>query len=132
MYLFFLMIRRPPRTTRTDTLFPYTTLFRSVDAAAFLGARAVREDRLRQRRRADAARGRGRTHHAVSDRALYDPDGSGCGRALAAGADGAGLRRGLDRRDRVIRVARRAGRASADRRRRYYAARHEPVRQLPC
>src|SRR3546814_279885 len=35
--LFFLMIRRPPRSTRTDTLFPYTTLFRSVQ--------------LRQRRR---------------------------------------------------------------------------------
>src|SRR3546814_14258722 len=30
---FFLMIRRPPRSTRTDTLFPYTTLFRS--AAGF-------------------------------------------------------------------------------------------------
>src|SRR3546814_3448524 len=30
--IFFLMIRRPPRSTRTDTLFPYTTLFRSVDA----------------------------------------------------------------------------------------------------
>src|SRR3546814_17509696 len=35
MYLFlivffFLMIRRPPRSTRTDTLFPYTTLFRSL------------------------------------------------------------------------------------------------------
>src|SRR3546814_20248530 len=27
--LFFLRIRRPPRSTRTDTLFPYTTLFRS-------------------------------------------------------------------------------------------------------
>src|SRR6056297_2001225 len=27
---FFLMLRRPPRSTRTDTLFPYTTLFRSV------------------------------------------------------------------------------------------------------
>src|SRR3546814_14885257 len=26
------MIRRPPRSTRTDTLFPYTTLFRSPDA----------------------------------------------------------------------------------------------------
>src|SRR3546814_15251859 len=26
---FFLRIRRPPRSTRTDTLFPYTTLFRS-------------------------------------------------------------------------------------------------------
>src|SRR3546814_7480885 len=30
---FFLMIRRPPRSTRTDTLFPYTTLFRSRRAA---------------------------------------------------------------------------------------------------
>src|SRR3546814_14725741 len=28
--VFFLMIRRPPRSTRTDTLFPYTTLFRSL------------------------------------------------------------------------------------------------------
>src|SRR3546814_17214025 len=33
MFFFFLMIRRPPRSTRTDTLFPYTTLFRSADAA---------------------------------------------------------------------------------------------------
>src|SRR3546814_1848324 len=31
MYICILMIRRPPRSTRTDTLFPYTTLFRSVD-----------------------------------------------------------------------------------------------------
>src|SRR3546814_1079413 len=29
LLVFFLMIRRPPRSTRTDTLFPYTTLFRS-------------------------------------------------------------------------------------------------------
>src|SRR3546814_8159474 len=37
--VFFLMIRRPPRSTRTDTLFPYTTLFRShaaVDPAVVL------------------------------------------------------------------------------------------------
>src|SRR3546814_6220961 len=33
MLFFFLMIRRPPRSTRTDTLFPYTTLFRSVWAS---------------------------------------------------------------------------------------------------
>src|SRR3546814_12113352 len=32
-FVFFLMIRRPPRSTRTDTLFPYTTLFRSDEAA---------------------------------------------------------------------------------------------------
>src|SRR3546814_7351671 len=29
----FLMLRRPPRSTRTDTLFPYTPLFRSLPAA---------------------------------------------------------------------------------------------------
>src|SRR3546814_15583647 len=35
-YFFFLMIRRPPRSTRTDTLFPYTTLFRSRSRASVL------------------------------------------------------------------------------------------------
>src|SRR3546814_4991941 len=39
MNFFFLMIRRPPRSTRTDTLFPYTTLFRS-DGAAVTGVAA--------------------------------------------------------------------------------------------
>src|SRR3546814_19795279 len=34
LYFVFLMIRRPPRSTRTDTLFPYTTLFRSYDRLA--------------------------------------------------------------------------------------------------
>src|SRR3546814_14269598 len=34
------MIRRPPRSTRTDTLFPYTTLFRSIDEAALPDAQA--------------------------------------------------------------------------------------------
>src|SRR3546814_14560368 len=33
--VFFLMFRRPPRSTRTDTLFPYTTLFRSLDEIWF-------------------------------------------------------------------------------------------------
>src|SRR3546814_12149023 len=37
--LFFLSILRPPRSTRTDTLFPYTTLFRSTCAETF-GPRA--------------------------------------------------------------------------------------------
>src|SRR3546814_10643671 len=36
--IFFLMIRRPPRSTRTDTLFPYTTLFRSLDSKSFISA----------------------------------------------------------------------------------------------
>src|SRR3546814_8391208 len=40
---FFLMIRRPPRSTRTDTLFPYTTLFRSPP-----GRRRPRKSRRRR------------------------------------------------------------------------------------
>src|SRR3546814_3914588 len=36
VWLFFLMILRPPRSTRSDTLFPYTTLFRSHDSAIVL------------------------------------------------------------------------------------------------
>src|SRR3546814_6496720 len=41
MLFFFLMIRRPPRSTRTDTLFPYTTLFRS-EHRRHHGRRALR------------------------------------------------------------------------------------------
>src|SRR3546814_10077267 len=57
---FLLMIRRPPRSTRTDTLFPYTTLFRSVqqrrvdhrridarDALAFVLGRSLHHRRAR-------------------------------------------------------------------------------------
>src|SRR3546814_5156256 len=36
------MIRRPPRSTRTDTLFPYTTLFRSEFAARYASTAAMR------------------------------------------------------------------------------------------
>src|SRR3546814_14458222 len=39
-FVFFLMIRRPPRSTRTDTLFPYTTLFRSESGAVVDGVSA--------------------------------------------------------------------------------------------
>src|SRR3546814_14564515 len=35
------MIRRPPRSTRTDTLFPYTTLFRSTPERELLGREAL-------------------------------------------------------------------------------------------
>src|SRR3546814_16948498 len=45
------MIRRPPRSTRTDTLFPYPTLFRSRRAAARIHrARAAARTRLRRAR----------------------------------------------------------------------------------
>src|SRR3546814_10311018 len=47
----FLMIRRPPRSTRTDTLFPYTTLFRSAvkRMLSCAGARisALRKSKMR-------------------------------------------------------------------------------------
>src|SRR3546814_16207240 len=36
------MIRRPPRSTRTDTLFPYTTLFRSTALGSDFGSRIAR------------------------------------------------------------------------------------------
>src|SRR3546814_3294841 len=66
------MIRRPPRSTRTDTLFPYTTLFRSTreggkrprvrsqGSADERQNRAARAERARSRRSADAARDGGK------------------------------------------------------------------------
>src|SRR3546814_20151278 len=54
------MIRRPPRSTRTDTLFPYTTLFRSIRGSLPSGPKAIlqplggsslREGPTRNRRR---------------------------------------------------------------------------------
>src|SRR3546814_12391387 len=50
------MLRRPPRSTRTDTLFPYTTLFRSHRHVIAIRVAAERVDQQRrsQRRAADA------------------------------------------------------------------------------
>src|SRR3546814_5995255 len=48
---FFLMIRRPPRSTRTDTLFPYTTLFRSASQRPAIAAAKIRKDRDGRARR---------------------------------------------------------------------------------
>src|SRR3546814_4472843 len=59
------MIRRPPRSTRTDTLFPYTTLFRSGQArdAADLRTRRARVARRGSRAGADRnAKGDGSRH----------------------------------------------------------------------
>src|SRR3546814_8946351 len=49
LFFFFVMIRRPPRSTRTDTLFPYTTLFRS-DADPDFGRQEVAPHVRRSRR----------------------------------------------------------------------------------
>src|SRR3546814_5639394 len=46
-FFFCLMLRRPPRSTRTDTLFPYTTLFRSSVHTPFNAPRACFRDQLR-------------------------------------------------------------------------------------
>src|SRR3546814_14316489 len=55
---FFLMIRRPPRSTRTDTLFPYTTLFRSNNSCGRIRrAGEARARCQRARRRPEEARG---------------------------------------------------------------------------
>src|SRR3546814_9282771 len=58
LFVFFLMIRRPPRSTRTDTLCPYTTLFRS--------------DPVRRGRGDDRRRCRVRDHAHVRRRILRD------------------------------------------------------------
>src|SRR3546814_15981619 len=52
---FFLMIRRPPRSTRTDTLFPYTTLFRSGHSRAAIRAMEARYARLMDEGKRDEA-----------------------------------------------------------------------------
>src|SRR3546814_10907062 len=49
MTFFFLMIRRPPRSTRTDTLFPYTTLFRSIGRYRTMRAPGLNADQPRER-----------------------------------------------------------------------------------
>src|SRR3546814_13229262 len=55
------MIRLPPRSTRTDTLFPYTTLFRSVRAVPDRQTAAARRPRLPRLR----PRGRGQAVSAA-------------------------------------------------------------------
>src|SRR3546814_5217276 len=87
------MIRRPPRATRTDTLFPYTTLFRSLNARAVDGPGhdsvegvdlahqvtfAEPADRRVARHRADRI-------DAVRQQQRPGTDPGGCGRSLAAG-----------------------------------------------
>src|SRR3546814_11535888 len=92
---FFLMVRRPPRSTRTDTLFPYTTLFRSGRRGRAGGGGAVADQpavRTRSRRAIAAAlaggarapRVAGRLGDARARRAR--PKRGGAWRAAAAAA----------------------------------------------
>src|SRR3546814_13387121 len=78
------MVRRPPRSTRTDTLFPYTTLFRSDNARSSWnqdggpGLRAHGPDIIPHSRGRDCARrsANGRQEARARDR---EGTGSGCG-----------------------------------------------------
>src|SRR3546814_11548296 len=80
-YFFFLMIRRPPRSTRTDTLFPYTTLFRSVIAR--IGRRQA-ERPLRQPVFGDRL---GKAGPGVEPRRAQGPDLQEIGGVHAPGAE---------------------------------------------
>src|SRR3546814_15619779 len=80
---FFLMIRRPPRSTRTDTLFPYTTLFRSEPLLDVRHDHQLVDDRVR-RLGGDDAR-------------LGDADVARAALALFGVGDGGALHRALHR-----------------------------------
>src|SRR3546814_9928523 len=59
LWIFFLMIRRPPRSTRTDTLFPYTTRFRSGSCVI---SGSMRQEPDRDERKPSRRRRKGRMH----------------------------------------------------------------------
>src|SRR3546814_13943042 len=91
LVFYFLMIRRPPRSTRTDTLFPYTTLFRSVEAGVAALPQGDPRLRLRAAMRLGAVVRRGA--------GLRQPDGRQGGRDLSDHAGGRdALRRRRDRK----------------------------------
>src|SRR3546814_21033145 len=69
LYLFFLMLPRPPRSTRNDTLFPYTTLFRS---QVFRGVHALRRGRRGLVREPRGRRQPGRPHRRGDRRAVEE------------------------------------------------------------
>src|SRR3546814_9692672 len=80
---FFLMIRRPPRSTRTDTLFPYTTLVRSPVAA--------QQQRRRRRGRAHDRQRSGDARVRQSQREIKRDVGNlPLGRAIVAAVDSDG------------------------------------------
>src|SRR3546814_2592349 len=62
------MIRRPPRSTRTDTLFPYTTLFRSLVLGGQGGRRHVGDHEARVEPRLRHQEGRQGAHGRIGQR----------------------------------------------------------------
>src|SRR3546814_13723792 len=88
------MIRRPPRSTRTDTLFPYTTLFRSADhrlLAATAGLVLQELGGLFFGRAADLADHDDRLGGFVGEEKLQHIDEVGAVHRIAADDDGSGL-----------------------------------------
>src|SRR3546814_2133096 len=90
------MIRRPPRSTRTDTLFPYTTLFRSAARAGVTGILAVA---------AHADTGERRCHVGFAEAQVRGGLFDAAGTLVEVGARGpvvaVGAGEGLERRLRV-------------------------------
>src|SRR3546814_816017 len=121
---FFVMIRRPPRSTRTDTLFPYTSLFRSDGGRGRAAARRLYAA-LCHRGRFRPAAHRVQRLHLLADRgAPRDRPRRGCthpvrGDARPAHARGA-AQRGHRPRDR-----RTLGKLSAD----LFAGGHDQLRR---
>src|SRR3546814_9616882 len=104
------MIRRPPRSTRTDTLFPYTTLFRSVDGPAEqiepwlakLGLEA-------ETPRGPLGRGPSCEEHDQKDRENLSPEDFRCRHARAPQNIAQGKRRHSGVLHEHVRAARRIG-----------------------
>src|SRR3546814_3121452 len=101
------MIRRPPRSTRTDTLFPYTTLFRLEPGdwhLELVRQAAIRQagrgiDRAVAHRNVRAQRARQRPFRRVLERALAGDIGAeGVDEAIVFGVDIARGRSEVDRR----------------------------------
>src|SRR3546814_1710999 len=84
------MIRRPPRSTRTDTLFPYTTLFRSVVSD-------VGRDRPGDGLGMDGVHGLGRAARVARGVSAADRAGTGAGLVQPDPWSGAELGAGTDR-----------------------------------
>src|SRR3546814_8036258 len=87
------MIRRPPRSTRTDTLFPYTTLFRSGGGLVFHRRRRLLDLDVRERVRAALLADQQRIALGVIARAMrrtLDLDQAAVAVLAATGADALG------------------------------------------
>src|SRR3546814_13392734 len=88
------MIRRPPRSTRTDTLFPYTTLFRSLQSSRPPGIDAIRKPDNVPKAVAERALGRIPRHPAVRPAEHHDGAVQRSGAALQLFLEGRLLRLG--------------------------------------